>query len=299
MSRPLANFARAAARSPLAPFVSSAPARSILTAAAAGSTRKPTGGAIGGVDPRILNGLPSFIGAEQFDRLNEWQAGLWERLQGEVRNNPGLSPIKLKWDNDKLHMTDLLALSAREPSLALAFNYASLLLNNSYFLEGLNADAAKPVPDHFQALEDRVAAYADGIVGSGWLWIVKAGDGLADIDVVPTYGAGTLLVTMRQQRGRQDTLPVFGTPATSGDLSPAPAPEAESSPDAPPPRQNPSAAGRRAGSEATPLAVLNLFEHAYLGDKYGVFSRGQYARDWFRTLDWDKVSKRTASAGTW
>ncbi|BEJ14196.1 hypothetical protein CspHIS471_0313700 [Cutaneotrichosporon sp. HIS471] len=294
MSRPFANIARAAARTPL----SSTARRTILTAAPSGSSRKPTGGAIGGVDPRILNGLPSFIGAEQFDRLNEWQAGLWERLQSEVRNNPGLAPIKLKWDNDKLHMTDLLALSAREPSLALAFNYAALLLNNSYFLEGLNADASKPVPDHFQALEDRVAAYADGIVGSGWLWIVKAGDGLADLDVVPTYGAGTLLVTMRQQRGRQDTLPVFGTPATSGDQSPAPPVEAEASSDAPPPRQNP-AGGRRAGGEATPLAVLNLFEHAYLGDKYGVLLRGEYARDWFRSLDWDKVSKRTASAGTW
>ncbi|GMK53439.1 hypothetical protein CspeluHIS016_0100250 [Cutaneotrichosporon spelunceum] len=290
MSRPLANLARAA-RTPLSS------ARTILTAATPRS-HKPTGGAIGGVDPRILNGMPGFIGAEQFDRLNEWQAGLWERLQGEVRNNPGLAPIKLKWDNDRLHMTDLLALSAREPSLALAFNYASLLLNNSYFLEGLNGDAAKPVPDHFQALEDRVAAYADGTVGSGWLWIVKAGDGLADLDVVPTYASGTMLVTMRQQRGRQDTLPVYGTPATSGDESPVPAAETEEASDAPPPRQNP-AAGRRSGGEATPLAVLNLFEHAYLGDKYGVLSRSQYARDWFRSLDWDKVSKRTASAGTW
>lgn len=194
-------------------------------------------------------------------------------------------------------MTDLLALSAREPSLALAFNYASLLLNNSYFLEALNPEAAKPIPDHFKSLEDRVAAYANGIVGSGWLWLVKAGDGIADIDVVPTYGSGTLLVTMRQQRGRQDTLPVYGTPSTSGGQAPTPS-ESASTSESPAPR-NASSGGRRAGTEVTPLAVLNLFEHAYLGDKYGVFSRGDYARDWFRTLDWDKVSKRTASAGTW
>lgn len=196
-------------------------------------------------------------------------------------------------------MTDLLALSAREPSLALAFNYASLLLNNSYFLEGLNAESAKPVPDHFKSLEDRVAAYADGIVGSGWLWIVKAGDGLADLDVLPTYGAGTLLVTMRQQRGRSDTLPVYGTPSTSGgEAAAAPTLTGQGESSEPVPRSG-VASGRRTGTEVTPLAVLNLFEHAYLGDKYGVFSRGQYARDWFRTLDWDKVSKRTASAGTW
>lgn len=85
MSRPLASLARAAARTPLSH--PAAPARSILTAAtSSGSARKPTGGAIGGVDPRVLNGLPAFIGTEQFNRLNEWQAGLWERLQSEVRS---------------------------------------------------------------------------------------------------------------------------------------------------------------------------------------------------------------------
>lgn len=68
-------------------------------------------------------------------------------------------------------MTDLLSFTARDPSLSLAFNYASLLINNSYFLEGINADAPKAVPEHFKQLEDRVAAFADGIVGSGWIWV--------------------------------------------------------------------------------------------------------------------------------
>jgi Fe-Mn family superoxide dismutase len=34
-------------------------------------------------------------------------------------------------------MADLLTTSSRDPQLALAFNYASLLMNNSFFLEGL------------------------------------------------------------------------------------------------------------------------------------------------------------------
>lgn len=160
----------------------------------------------------------------------------------------------------------------------------------------------KAVPEHFKSLEDRVAAYADGMVGSGWLWIVKAGDGLADFDVVPTFGSGTLLVTMRQQRGRMDTLQVYGTPATTGGEETA-AGEVE---DLPPPLNDAAAEGRQregwqqgSAAEVTPLAVLNLFEHAYLGDKYGVFSRSEYARDWFKTLDWDKVSKRTAQGATW
>lgn len=34
-------------------------------------------------------------------------------------------------------MTDLLTTTSRDPQLSLAFNYASLLMNNSFFLEGL------------------------------------------------------------------------------------------------------------------------------------------------------------------
>jgi Fe-Mn family superoxide dismutase len=46
-----------------------------------------------------------------------------------------------------------------------------------------------------------------------------------------------------------------------------------------------------------PLAVLNLFEHAYIGEKYGVWSRGEYARDWFKALNWNTVQKRSAHTG--
>jgi Fe-Mn family superoxide dismutase len=45
--------------------------------------------------------------------------------------------VKQKWDRTGLDVTYLLTQTARDPSLAVAFNYASLLLNNSYFLEGL------------------------------------------------------------------------------------------------------------------------------------------------------------------
>lgn len=127
MSRPLARAARAFAT----------PRRGILTPSSS-APRQSSSPAQGGVDPRIFaQGVDNFIQKPQFDRLNEWQAGLWERLQSEVRNNPALAPIRLKWDNDRLDMTELLAFTAREANLALAFNYASLLLNNSYFLESI------------------------------------------------------------------------------------------------------------------------------------------------------------------
>lgn len=72
-----------------------------------------------------------------------------------------------------LSMTDLLSFLARDPSLSLAFNYASLLLNTSFFLEGLVKDtsAIQEVPGKFQGLEDQLVAQARGMVGSGWLWV--------------------------------------------------------------------------------------------------------------------------------
>jgi hypothetical protein len=52
-------------------------------------------------------------------------------------DKPELLEVKQKWDRQGLDVTYLLTQTAREPTLSLAFNYASLLLNNSYFLEGL------------------------------------------------------------------------------------------------------------------------------------------------------------------
>jgi hypothetical protein len=52
-------------------------------------------------------------------------------------DNPKLAEIKQKWDRSGLDMADLLTTSSRDPQLSLAFNYASLLMNNSFFLEGL------------------------------------------------------------------------------------------------------------------------------------------------------------------
>jgi Fe-Mn family superoxide dismutase len=72
-------------------------------------------------------------------------------------------------------MTDLLSFLSRDPSLSLAFNYASLLLNTSFFLEGLVKDPAgagkQQVPAGYAGLEEQLVAQARGMVGSGWLWV--------------------------------------------------------------------------------------------------------------------------------
>ncbi|WVQ96186.1 hypothetical protein IAU59_003289 [Kwoniella sp. CBS 9459] len=293
--RPLASAVRAPAPSSLVQT------RSLLNAAARSGVNTAS------IDNRVLDGVNGFLPKANFDRLQEWQVGLWERLQGEVQNNPALVETKQKWDRYGLDMTDLISTTARDKNLTLAYNYAALLLNNSFFLEGLSAESPREVPSEFKALQEKVEAYAEGLVGGGWLWIVRTGQSKYDLDVVPTFASGTLLVTLRSQRGRESTLPLFAEPPTSGTTEP-PTSETSADPESAPsetssqvqPPPNKRVTARLRASEAVnypaPLAVLNLFEHAYIGEKYGVWGKREYARDWWKNLDWNKVAKRNSTS---
>jgi superoxide dismutase, Fe-Mn family len=55
----------------------------------------------------------------------------------DITDNPNLQPIKTKWEEKGVDVVSVLVHTAKEPSLSLAYNYASLLLNNSFFLESL------------------------------------------------------------------------------------------------------------------------------------------------------------------
>ena len=55
----------------------------------------------------------------------------------------------------------------------------------------------------------------------------------------------------------------------------------------------PSSSSSNSQTKVTPLAVLNLYETAWLGEKYGVWGKREYARDWFGTLDWNRLIHRS------
>jgi Fe-Mn family superoxide dismutase len=139
--------------------------------------------------------------------------------------------------------------------------------------------------------------------------LVRSNSSQLDVDIVPTFAAGTLLVSNRSQRGRNDTAELYLEPEASAPEStgvPEPEPEIASDPNSPtevpptlslPPASSFSRAIRR--SENTwpiPLAVLNLYELAYMGEKYGVWGKKQYAADWWRSLNWEEVVRRNAKA---
>ncbi|WWC65645.1 uncharacterized protein I303_108266 [Kwoniella dejecticola CBS 10117] len=293
MSRPSTSFLRSALKASSSVPRSGIQARTVLNAASRSGINTSS------IDYRILEGVNGFLPKENFDRLQEWQLGLWERLQGEVSNNPALIETKQKWDKYGLDMTDLISSTARDKELTLAYNYAALLLNNSFFLESLTSDNTHQIPSEFRDLQEKVEAYAEGIVGGGWLWIVRCGDSSADLDVIPTFASGTLLVSQRSQRGREGTLSLFAEPPTSGSTEPptstALEPQADDLTTAPlNKRSSKTYTHSNRLQYPSPLAVLNLHEHAYLGGKYGVWDKKQYASDWWKSLDWRKVQKRNA-----
>lgn len=138
---------------------------------------------------------------------------------------------------------------------------------------------------------------------------MRTGNASKEVDVIPTFAAGTMLVTNRSQRGRDDLRQIFGEPDTS-DPTPEPVPENLSgdpnSPTEVPPTISPAplaaprrftlGASRSSDSWPVPLAVLNLYDLAYLGDRYGVWGKKQYAADWWKSINWNAVVKRSARA---
>lgn len=115
-----------------------------------------------------------------------------------------------------------------------------------------------------------------------------------------------MLVTNRRQRGRSDLSQVYLEPETSaqagGEDEPIPEnlsgdpssptevpPTISTPPTLPSTRASLSNATRRDDNWPSPLAVLNLYDLAYMGEKYGVWGKRQYAADWWRSLNWTEV----------
>ncbi|KAE8227944.1 hypothetical protein CF326_g7140 [Tilletia indica] len=155
-----------------------------------------------------------FLSQKAFQLVSrEWQQGLFDRLNDEVRGT----------ELEMSSISETVLALAQDRSKALAFNYASQALNNSFFLNGLmpkTQDGPSPVPtketslypgqrtflqamyasyQNLSSLKSAFSAAAMGMTSSGWVWLVR--DAHGKLGVVSTYGAGTLLVQARQQMG--------------------------------------------------------------------------------------------------
>ncbi|KAJ7179476.1 hypothetical protein C8R46DRAFT_1325030 [Mycena filopes] len=107
----------------------------------------------------------------------EYQLGLLARLTDEVRET----------DEEDSSVTQVIIKTAPFREKTLAFNYASLALNNSFFLGQLTPNS---VDSHESAISDSLDRRI--VAGSGSSWTNPG-----STTILPTLGPGTLLVRSR------------------------------------------------------------------------------------------------------
>lgn len=153
----------------------------------------------------------------------DYQQGLLSRLNHLVKGT--------KMESQSV--TDTVISTASQKEYALAFNYSSQALNNSFFLECLKPPPPPPETNEdvlltdghieliskirmefgdLSQLKSTFSAAAMGMINSGWVWLVC--DETGEMEVVATFGAGTLLVRSRQHL-RTAEMPILGEPLES------------------------------------------------------------------------------------
>lgn len=292
----------------------------------------------------------------------DYQRGLLHRLNDLTRGACALLwPPSLCSDRgtgtalQHSSLLDTVIETSDDRTQVLAFNYASQALNNSFFLTRLVRSiltrCTGQLADRPQtprqttlksgsALSDAIAAEfgsllglqhafssaAMGMMGSGWIWLVA--DGAGTLGLVGTYGAGTVLVQNRQQRGEFEA--VIGTKESDEEVETTYTTEIEHDKHgrqvrlsdgrrslhtsaltlAPGDRLtgSPSGAygygatavsrpgrGRRnndvvIAADLFPLLCLSVHEHAWLTD-YGVWGKEAYATNLWQVVDWEALEK--------
>ncbi|KAJ3807882.1 Manganese/iron superoxide dismutase, partial [Lentinula aff. lateritia] len=170
-------------------------------------------------DPK--HGLGAFLPPEALRVVAiEYQQGLLDRLNDEVRGT----------EMANMSVMQTIISAATDRTKVLAFNYASLALNNHFFLENLKPPTP-PSPSHqhlisptlaeqirlqhgsLAQLKSSVSAAATGLFTSGFVWLVT--DAAGNIAVVPTFGPGSVLVRSQMYMAHPD-------PASSPDSSSSP-----------------------------------------------------------------------------
>ncbi|KAJ7087207.1 manganese superoxide dismutase [Mycena belliarum] len=150
---------------------------------------------------KIEDGLRDFLPPPALEAVAmDYQLGLLARLTEEVRDT----------EDEDSSVTQVVISTAPYREKTLAFNYASLALNNSFFLSNLtpnaeDADEGAISPtlmtqirtEHggFENFKSTISASAMGMFTSGYVWFVC--DRAGSTFVLPTFGPGTLLVRSR------------------------------------------------------------------------------------------------------
>lgn len=244
--------------------------------------------------PELLSeGCSPFLSPATIHQISQqWQSGLLNLLNSEVRDTEHASSsivetvINLSQNREKI----------------LAFNYASQALNNAFFLSSIGPQdrlrnqtplpkVAMAVSKCFGSFPEMCLAFSSaafGMQGSGWVWLVT--DQHRNLGIVPTYGAGTVIVQNRMQQGKNFGLPSINDQSTgeggskSGQVTERPSRPAES-------LFGGLGISDKVGKELYPLLNISVHEHAWLGD-YGIMGKEEYLTRFWNCVNWDKVEER-------
>ncbi|KAF8495159.1 hypothetical protein F5888DRAFT_1712544 [Russula emetica] len=164
---------------------------------------------------KVEDGVGDFLSPAALKIIAEdYQQGLLDRLNEQIKGT----------NLENMSVAQIVITTAPHESQTLAFNYASLALNNSFFLHHLKPPTATS-PNHEAALTEKwvnpeqtqtlggviaaqmgslqdlktyMTAAATGMLSSsGFVWLVT--DRVGRLGVIATYGAGTLLIDNRRQ----------------------------------------------------------------------------------------------------
>ncbi|KAI1103323.1 manganese and iron superoxide dismutase [Jackrogersella minutella] len=201
--------------------------------------------------------------------------------------------------------------TAREPSMAAIFNFASMAHNNHIFFKGLvNTNAAQqagePVGEEripprlktelarqfssIETLRREFLATAMGMFGPGFVWLVKNAAS-SELRILTTYLAGTPYTAGHWRRqgvdmntqglSSPDTVRAFLERKQTGagaDIGSSFMPTNRTAP---------------GGTDVNVLLCLNTWEHVWLRD-YGIGAgnvggKRQFVKDWWEVIDWNEV----------
>ncbi|KNZ71712.1 Putative 37S ribosomal protein S26A, mitochondrial [Termitomyces sp. J132] len=239
----------------------------------------------------IEGGLGNFLPPEALKVVAvDYQEGLLKRLDEEVRGSPEAV--------EDIAQTVLNTACSKERTLA--FNYASLALNNDYFLNQLmplptegslknhqneiSAHLATNIREQYGTLIQLKSAFSSAVMGmftSGSVWFVT--DRSGRLGIIPTFGPGTLLFRSRMYMGQPD---VRGP--SLGQLEPT-VPYVHAHIGRPrKARQQPYILVRRL---LFPLFCISVNEHAWMAAGYGVWGKEAWLKEFWTVLDWKKVSQ--------
>ncbi|CAL1702066.1 unnamed protein product [Somion occarium] len=280
----------------------------------------------------IEGGLGDFLPPAALKMIAvDYQQGLLDRLNDEVKNT----------EQENKSVVQTVIDTAVDPNKVLAFSYASEALNNSFFLEcmkpppvddisrerSIGHELGTQIRTSFSSLEQlksNVGATALGMFSSGWIWL--ACDQSGHLAVIPTFGAGTLLVRSQhlqlehyrtvvgedltppsQRQKSPEELPE-STPAPHHTPSPPPAPTSPASGTSHPlPPLHPHTPSRTFSTtistslDVTPNSIhysRSAAPSSITGQKdkdpskigYGVWGKEEYVKRFWSVVDWVAVS---------